>query len=32
MAFQKRRVEGSEEEEEYLFIGYYRMLLDKGSD
>ena len=32
MAFQKRFVPGSEEKIEYLFIGYYRMLLDKGSD
>ena len=33
MAFQKRKKKGSNSgETEYLFIGYYRMLLDKGSD
>jgi hypothetical protein len=30
MAFQKKW--GIDGKEEYLFIGYYRMLLDKGSD
>ena len=33
MAFQKRKKRGSSTgETEYVFIGYYRMLLDKGSD
>lgn len=33
MAFQKRKKIGSSSgETEHLFIGYYRMLLDKGSD
>ena len=33
MAFQKRKKKGSSNNEtEYIFIGYYRMLLDKGSD
>ena len=33
MAFQKRKKKGgSNGDAEYLFIGYYRMLLDKGSD